>query len=365
MILRKAIAMTALLLTLPNELSARVWTTVTGQTFEAEFVRVEGANGIFIVKEKEYPYPLNRLSVADRLLIGKTLNQQSSPVATPPPPVSLTTPAPVKKPVAVEIQLAGQALKPGDSVEIDIPITDPAGLLEVKKTYGKPSEKARLLIAVPNDFDPVQKSYPLLIVSATADGAASSIGTAHQYVEDAVGKGFVLVAVDGEFGKPSHDDSTDFRWALVSASLDALNKEWPKSKNWPVATGGVSGGGGYASHQGLKLAQKRADLIGIFLSVSAWNPTSFRDELKRTPASALHNAPIFMSAGDEDKIATKERTDESHDAIMKEGFKRVRYEHFAGGHQLNHPHLQAALDWFLEQHNKSGATRSATPFRGH
>ncbi len=115
MILRKAIAMMALLLALPNELSARVWTTVTGQSFEAEFVRVEGANGIFIVKGKEYPYPLNRLSVADRLLIGKTLNQQSSSIATPPPaglttaaPASLTTPEPIEKPAVLEVQLAGR-----------------------------------------------------------------------------------------------------------------------------------------------------------------------------------------------------------------------------------------------------------------
>ena len=65
------------------ELPARLWTTVTGQTFEAEFMRVEGANGIFQVREKEYPYPLNRLSVADRLFIGKTVNQQSAATAAP------------------------------------------------------------------------------------------------------------------------------------------------------------------------------------------------------------------------------------------------------------------------------------------
>ncbi len=45
---------------------ARQWMTITGQTFEAEFVRVEGENGIFRVKDREDPYPLARLSVTER-----------------------------------------------------------------------------------------------------------------------------------------------------------------------------------------------------------------------------------------------------------------------------------------------------------
>ncbi len=40
--------------------------TITGQTFEAEFVRVEEENGIFRVKDREDPYPLARLSVTER-----------------------------------------------------------------------------------------------------------------------------------------------------------------------------------------------------------------------------------------------------------------------------------------------------------
>ncbi len=37
------------------------------------------------------------------------------------------------------------------------------------------------------------------------------------------------------------------------------------------------------------------------------------------------------------------------------GFKNVRFEMFPGGHQLHRPHLQAALEWFLAERNKSGA----------
>ncbi len=348
------------LLALAATAPARSWTTITGEHFEAEFVRVEGANGIFTVKEKDYPYPLNRLSAPDRLLIGRSVRQQTA-VATPAAEDALTTPvpdaslAPATEKSAGAIELAGQPLKPGGSVEIELPIVDPAALREVRQAYGKPSSKEKVLLAVPDDFDPAHKMYPLLIVSATADGAASSIGTAFQYVKTALAKGFVVLAIDGEFGKPTAGDPPSFRWALVAAGRDALEKEWPGAKKWPVATAGVSGGGGYASFQALKLLQERANVIGLFLAVSPHNPTKFTSHVSSVPSAPLHQLPIFISAGDKDPTATPEITERSYKALVKDGFKNVRFEHFDGGHHLYQPHLEAALDWFL------GATKSVQP----
>ena len=107
---------------------ARTWTTITGEHFEAEFVRVEGPNGIFKVKEKDYPYPLNRLSVAERLLIGRSLNQPAQAVPSPgrdlaPTPADAlagtrTKPAPEEKPTG-SIQFAGQPLQTGRGAEVE------------------------------------------------------------------------------------------------------------------------------------------------------------------------------------------------------------------------------------------------------
>ena len=337
------------------EAPARLWKTVTDQSFEAEFVRVEGANGIFLVREKEYPYPLNHLSAADRLFIGKTVNQAgaAAATATPETTAALTTPAPAPpespSPTGGALTLADQPLKLGRETEIEIPITNPAQQREAAKAYGRPSDKARLLIVLPREFAPATKPCPLLVVSSTADGAASSIGTAHQFVGSALEKGFAVLAVDGQFGKPTGNDSVDFRWALVSAALDAIDRQWPQAKDWPVATGGVSGGAGYASYEAIKLAEAHAHLIGIFLAISSWNPTRFPDELKKVPFSALRDLPIFLSAGENDENSNKALTDKSHAAMVEEGFKNVRFEHFVGGHRLNHPHLEAALDWFLKR----------------
>ena len=54
MTFRKHLLVIIASLTLSAGASARTWMTVTGQHFEPEFVRVEGANGIFIVKGKDY-----------------------------------------------------------------------------------------------------------------------------------------------------------------------------------------------------------------------------------------------------------------------------------------------------------------------
>ncbi len=377
--LRLALAVALVLGALAPSAPARTWTTVTGEHFEAEFVRVEGTNGIFHVKEKDYPYPLNRLSAPDRLFIGRTLNHPAEAAAPPqtpdsaPPPTDAATPpaeslatsaqpAPEEKGTG-SLQFAGQPLETGRGVEFDVPILDPGDLKVIQHAYGKPSAKVRLLLAVPNDFKPGSKPYPLLIVTATTDGKASSIATAGRFVGPALEQGFVVLAVDGEFGKPSVSDATDYRWALVATGRAALEKEWPGAMKWPVATAGTSGGGGYASYNALKLVAERADFIGLFLGVSGWTPAKFIKDVRGLPLSVAHKMPIFLSAGDKDEKATREVTDKAQHEMEREGFKNLRYEHFDGGHQLYQPHLQAALSWFLERNGKAAASPSPFPGR--
>lgn len=254
---------------------------------------------------------------------------------------------------SAELRLAGQVLAQGSETLLEIVITDNKIEKILRQSYGKSSNKAQMLLAVPTGFQPLKKDNRLLIVSATTDVGGSSIGAAREYLKDALAAGYVVLAVDGEFGRPEgNGDSTDFRWALVSAALQEMQKEWPTSKEWPVATAGISGGAGYASHQAIMLVQKRYLVIGLFLATTGWNPTHFRSELGRAPSGPMHRVPIFMSVGDSDTIATSAITKEALQAVKKEGFKQVRYEVFAGGHKLNRAHLQAALQWFGELDKK-------------
>ena len=344
-----------------SSIYGRRWTTAAGQAFEGDFVRVDGANAVISSGGKEYQYPIAALSVPDRLFVNRTAyaQRQGGPTTAPNAAPTLATPAPPPaKPSG--LQVAGHAITIGSQNEIEIPITDTMALKTVKDSYKKPSTKARMLLVLPNDFDPTGKGCPLLVVSATTDGGGSSVGSGKaNNLPDAISKGFAVMAVDGEFGRPDGEgDSTEFRWALTASGLSAINKEWPKSKTWPIVSAGVSGGGGYASHQAMMLIQKQAPVIGLLLAVTGWDPTDFPDVLQRTPFTPLHNLPIFISAGESDSIATKEVTDKMHQDVTGKGFRKVRFEHFAGGHELNRQHLQTALAWFLEENDKSrGTTR--------
>ena len=346
-----------LLLSVVSSASARRWTTVTGQIFEADLARIEGATVVLTANGKEYRYPIANLSVPDRLFVNRTAYLQSrgaaaataTTAAGPSAQPIASVPSPAEK--SSPLQLNGQTLTTGSRNEIEVPITDTSALRTVKTSYGKPSTKAKMLLVLPDHFDPVGKVYPVLIVSSTTDGAGSSPGSAKaNYLPEATNQGYVVMAVDGEFGKPaSGDDSTDFRQAAVSSGLSAINQEWPQSKSWPIVTAGVSGGGGYASHQAMMLIQKQAPLIGLLLAVTRWDPTDFPNVLQRTPFVPLHNLPIFISAGENDPIATKDVTDRMHQDVTRQGFRKVRFEHFSGGHTLNRQHLQTALDWFREE----------------
>lgn len=326
------------------EADARPWRYANGRTtFEADFVRMDGAVAVFQSGGEESRHPLRLLSPTDQHHI-RTLAQSDATESAPPGGSSAE---PVR-----ELTFGGQPLKEGEELIVELPVTNTGMLRVLKDSYGRESTKARTLIAVPPGFDPFKKRHPVLIVSCTTDGDASSVDAAKAYLTDALGRGFVVLAVNGEFGKPNND-STTFRWTLVQAALDALHEQWPDSKSWPVATGGISGGGGYASHQAIMLVQEKYNVIGMFLSVSGWNPTNFPAVLKRAPSGKMRRVPIFMSAGETDTIATPEITGRARQDVERDGFKNVRFEKFPGGHEMHHPHLLAALDWFLEQDAKS------------
>lgn len=328
-------------------------------------MRIEGDNAIFRVRDREDPYPMNRLIASDRLFIGRTVQAQgggstataTSASSSPPTAVAPTSSSPPDSSGA--LRFAGQPLSDGGTSMVDIEITDAAQLKELRDAYGKPSARAKMLVTLPSGFR-TARNYPILIVSATTDGDASSIGSARaNCLPDATEKGFVVIAVDGEFGKPAeHGRDSNFRWALVQAGVAAIYKEWPQSKKWPIATAGISGGGGYASSKAMLLLDKQYPLAGLLLSVTGWTPSDFPDVLRRAPRAAIRTLPVFFTAGEKDEVATKEVTEKAQKELMTAGFKNVRFEKFDGGHRLHRPHLQQALEWFVSEYRKAAGGAS-------
>src|SRR6478672_443573 len=90
--------------------SARQWRTTAGQTFEAEFVSVEGDNAVLSANGKQYRFPISGLSVSDRLFVNKTAYSMSKGgVTTTPSPAAtagLATPTVAPTAISTALQLA-------------------------------------------------------------------------------------------------------------------------------------------------------------------------------------------------------------------------------------------------------------------
>ncbi len=105
----------------------------------------------------------------------------------------------------------------------------------------------------------------------------------------------------------------------------------------------------------MRLLDLQYPLMGLLLSVTRSTPNDFPDVLKKAPRAAIRTLPVFYTGGEKDPLTTKDEANKARSSLTAAGFKNVRFEMFLGGHQLHRPHLQAALDSFLEEHNKTGA----------
>jgi hypothetical protein len=108
--------------------------------------------------------------------------------------------------------------------------------------------------------------------------------------------GWILIAADGPAGKPP-DDSPPWRWAMTSSLLDHINKAWPGSRRWPIASAGISGGGKWAGVMGAILSQKGYNLIGVFMGGVNQD---FASEAAKVydPAIRFKQVPIYSEQRD-------------------------------------------------------------------
>ena len=148
---------------------------------------------------------------------------------------------------AGNLDFLGVTLQPGKTVQADVKLP-PAAAKETVDYYGKESTMMKVAVAVPEGFDP-SKPQRLLIASASTSGAGLSIKSMGAYTETALARGWMVMATEGEFGKPGPGkDNTYFRSNMTEVLMDLIAARWPKAKaTWSVAFGGISGGAGYAS----------------------------------------------------------------------------------------------------------------------
>jgi hypothetical protein len=265
------------------------------------------------------------------------------------------------------LSFAGVPLTSGATVRVSVPLS------ELEKSYVAEGGNAvpaytMATLAVPRGFDP-KKAWPVLIVFSSSDHQFPSwYDLMRIYRVPALAEGWVLLAGDGPKPAP-RIDSSGWRAGHALAALDALNRSFPGSKQWPIACAGQSGGSKRASYLAPLLAVAGYRIIGVFLEgitqekmpppqepavSNQWvvgYPSvcceGITDGYRRfQPGSNFLRTPIFLSTGLFDKVATPEQQTAVAESMRRTGFTSIRHETFPGGHTVLHSHVVEALRWF-------------------
>jgi len=166
------------------------------------------------------------------------------------------------------------------------------------------------------------------------------------YQQPATEEGWIVLASDATIAPKR--DTNSWRIGLLGAALEALRKDWPQSKHWPVALAGFSGGAKRSGTIGAILATTgTVKICGFFLAGINDDELSKAYETYH-PSPDFLNVPVWISSGTDDRIAPYAIGEAVQMSLERTGFKHVRLETFLGRHQVNAGHVQLALRWFRQ-----------------
>ena len=242
------------------------------------------------------------------------------------------------------VRFAGVAVKPGDIVQANVPLTAQERSYFSEGGNTAPSHAVAVL-AVPAGFT-LAKSWPVLVPVATSDFKRQNADDLRDFYRDAaVAEGWIVLAGDGP--TPAAHDSAGWRGAGTLAALDALHRGFPGSAKWPVAVAGFSGGAKRAGIIAPLLSRAGCRVSGIFL-------TGINEDLLtegyRTlqPGAAFLQTPIYLSSGQDDRVARIAQQQAVKQAMERTGFTRIRQDIFPAGHAVSRSQVRLALRWFRE-----------------
>lgn len=239
-------------------------------------------------------------------------------------------------------RFAGIPVAPGATVSAQVPLN------AQEQTYASEGGNnvppyAVATLAVPPGFNPT-KTWPVLIALSTSDFKIQNRDDlAHLYRETAFQEGWLVIAGDGP--TLPHRDSSGWRASMTLAALDALHHSFPGSERWPVACAGYSGGAKRTGLLAPLFSVAGCRIIGIYLT--GINVDTLSDGYRQfRPGKEFLHTPVFISSGQEDKVATLQQQWDVKRSIQLTGFDRVRLETFSAGHVVKRSHIHEALSWF-------------------
>ena len=242
------------------------------------------------------------------------------------------------------LKFAGVAFSPGSTVKANVPLSAQEKSLAAQGGNVVPPNAVAML-ATPANFDP-RKSWPVLIPCSTSDFKRQNRDDLVQFYRTiGLSEGWVLLAGDG----PQHarNDTAAWRGAMTLAAIHALHNSFPGSAKWPIACAGFSGGGKGVGYVAPLLARNGCRVIGIYMTGA--NEDHLSDGYARIqPGANFLSTPIYISAGQDDRIATVEQQYNVAGSIKRTGFNRMRIGTFRGGHEVNDGQVSVALGWFRQ-----------------
>lgn len=240
--------------------------------------------------------------------------------------------------------LLGHEVRGGATLDLQFPLSDYFQQHAAQGGNPRPTI-GRALLVFPGNFDPA-RSWPILVVTSTADFERTSIMDAPSYQDAAMKEGWVVLATDATI-RP-RVDTVDWRLAILTAALQMMRTDWPQSARWPVAFAGFSGGAKQSGLLGAMLASNRGFRIcGFFLAGMNSDRLSAAYKEYRPPSDFLR-VPVWLSSGTGDQIARPGQQEGVYYSMKQTGFEHVRLEKFPGGHELDSSQVQQALHWFRE-----------------
>ena len=345
----------------PDLSRPRLWTAASGKQLMAVFAELSGDQVILKNRAGEpIRIPRDRLSAADQALLDEAFGPlpgeppASNEFAEPPPDTAVAaagSSAPPQGPVTV----AGTEIPLGQKTTFRAPL-DEESIKALKKSKNEAVEAA-VGLWLPPDFDP-KKEWNILIVSATAD--SSSVNCLFMYTGSAKASGgWIVLAADGPYAPPK-GDTTQWRWIMARAGLQALEAAWPAARTWPVAAAGFSGGAKRSGFFGALLCADNRPVIGLYMGGCNEDMASAGLKEYRPDRSVFRKVPVYLSAGKKDTTATVAAANQVRASLEATGFRDVRLETYDGGHTPDSAQITEALNWFKELHAKPAAPASGS-----
>jgi len=204
------------------------------------------------------------------------------------------------------------------------------------------ARQAKGALVLPEGYTNLLKPGRLLVYSVPSGGSA--ISSMSSVTNVALSQGWAVLAADGP-KVAVNEDTIQHGWAMLSSVLQEVARTWPQTKRWKVACAGFSGGAKRSAAVAAAMTRDGWRVTGVFMGGCNEDRATTGMSLFQ-PGPAFKNVRMFLSNGENDRIAGTEYGQRVRDSMMRSGFANVRLESYPGEHRLNKEHLRDALVWF-------------------